>query len=114
MPLARFAPDLFEIYSNPAFCSIPSIIREVVVLPFVPVTIIILNLSESLLKISGQILRAIFPGRLVPPLPTILRPKTVSLVIIMARPNLNFIKNFHTKTQKVNTICIIPIIYTYK
>ena len=38
MPVSRFAPDLLEKYLSPASANACSIMREVVVLPFVPVT----------------------------------------------------------------------------
>ena len=47
MPVSRFAPDLLEKYLSPASANACSIMREVVVLPFVPVTTVTFTPRDS-------------------------------------------------------------------
>lgn len=69
MPVIKFAPERLRKQVLPALSKAFSIIRAVVVLPFVPVTIIILSGSESFFKISFLKNSANLPGSVVAPLP---------------------------------------------
>ncbi len=88
MPAKRFAPERFENSEIPEACSPCSIKRQVVVFPFVPLTMIVRIPAAVRVKMFGQILRAAFPGRLVPPCPIIrktLRRNLQTAIAIMAR-----------------------------
>ena len=73
MPVSRFAPDLLEKYLSPASANACSIMREVVVLPFVPVTTVTFTPRDSSPRIFLSIFSASLPGRLVPPRPSLRR-----------------------------------------
>ncbi len=81
-PVIIFAPLLFMKQEIPSRLRACSINAQVVVFPLVPVTHIMRAPPDSFLSISGLILRASLPGRVVAPLPKSLRISAVSFAII--------------------------------
>ena len=72
--------------------------RQVVVLPFVPVTMTAVTPRESLESMSGQTRRAILPGSAVPPRPASLSTRRTSLQSSMAKKSLMF---YRTSLQQL-------------
>ena len=88
MPRSRFEPERLAKQSRPASRAICSSMRQVVVLPFVPVTITVVTPRASRESMSGQTRRAILPGRAVPPLPASRSARRTSLQSNMAKKSL--------------------------
>ncbi len=67
MPGIRFAPERLAHTRLPSFCRARSMMREEVVLPFVPVTAMISTFFAAYPRTSGHIFSARAPGSEVAP-----------------------------------------------
>ena len=88
MPRSRLEPERLAKQSRPASHSIFSSIRQVVVLPLVPVTTATVTPRASRPSMSGQMRSATLPGRAVPPRPSRRSASLISLQQMMASTNL--------------------------
>ena len=90
-PVIRFAPERFRKQDLPAFLSPVSIMRAVVVFPFVPVTAITFTPRERKLSISFFRKSANFPGKVVAPLPNRRRSFSHSFAAANGLTNCTFL-----------------------
>ncbi|MBR3366399.1 MAG: hypothetical protein IKG66_01220 [Lachnospiraceae bacterium] len=79
MPWSRLAPDLSRRQSLPEEETACSIMLQVVVLPFVPVTTMICMPSETAVRMFLETFMATMPGTAVPPRPVLRRAARAAL-----------------------------------